>query len=224
MNKQLFFGVVCAFLVLAVVSSASAKWWPFGDDEPRLGPEPTDSRIINAHECKADTTCEVKSLQVTGFSDASKTFVCVGDSGQIVNSPISCVAQNSLVCNGFSLAEVKQIVRESTEQDGVIFREGTPIYRSSFVTVPAGLILEVTTIYNGTAGYADDYIQLRDPVAGTEYQFSATAEGVGTISLAGESYNFNYFGASTISQDDRYVTLNYPQTTGKKALDLSVCF
>ena len=92
MNKQLFFGVVCAVLVLAVVSFASA-WWPFGDDgdgEPQLGPSPG----VNANECRADSTCEAKSVKTDDLIVTSLVgglYVCVGGDidGQLVNKSVT---------------------------------------------------------------------------------------------------------------------------------------
>ncbi|HLC54248.1 MAG TPA: hypothetical protein VJK07_01325 [Candidatus Nanoarchaeia archaeon] len=229
-SPTIYFGVVCAVLVLAVVSFASAKFLWFGDDdgdgEPQFGPAPS----INANECRADSVCEAKSIKtddliVSSLSEGS--YICVGDEidGQLINSPIPCSAKLSDVCERFDANEVKRIVIESTSGDGVAFREGTPVYKSSFVTVPAGLVLDVNDIYNSSSSFGDDYIGLKDPISGEYYIGRATSEGSGAMSIAGETYAFNYFGSAQSSQDDRYITLDYPQSVGQhKVLDLSVCF
>ena len=135
------------------------------------------------------------------------------------------LARSSETCGQFSGEEVARVILETTEGEGVVFREGTPVYKDLFVTIPAGLILKVAEIYNSSSGFADDYIRLQDPTTGMMYSDFATSEGSGSIFITGETYGFNYFGAATSNSEDRYITLDYPQSPGQHhILDLSVCF
>jgi hypothetical protein len=73
-------------------------------------------------------------------------------------------------------------------------------------------LLEVTRITNSTSGYDDDQVELRDVLDSTLTYATITAEGRGNITIGGLSYQLEYRGASTISEQARQVRLLPPYT------------
>ena len=67
MNKINYFalGVLCTVLLGGMFSFASAKWSLFSsnDDNAQLAPS---RALVNAHQCNADATCEMKAAKVDG--------------------------------------------------------------------------------------------------------------------------------------------------------------
>jgi hypothetical protein len=75
-------------------------------------------------------------------------------------------------------------------------------------------ILRVQTITNGSSGFNGDKVTLRDIKTGYNYDVSITAEGVGTVSYEGISYQVNYFASpNTMPYEDRYITIVGPPGT-----------
>ncbi len=104
--------------------------------------------------------------------------------------------------------KIKQLQNAS---NNVTLKEGDRIYRNSYVVLPENL-LKLSQIINQTAGYSTDRVKFIEEFSGQVYDASLTAEGIGTIIVKGIVYNVNYYGASTISEEQRYGTIDFPQT------------
>ncbi|MEK6894062.1 MAG: hypothetical protein AABX10_01215 [Nanoarchaeota archaeon] len=76
-----------------------------------------------------------------------------------------------------------------------------------------GVLIELTDIQNGTTGFADDYIEVRNLVTGATKRGDATSEGSGTIDIAGNSYTFSYI-KNPSSDGGQFVRFNQPDSTG----------
>ncbi len=101
----------------------------------------------------------------------------------------------------------------------IVVLEGAQVYRNEYAVVgnqDEGRLIKVTNIIN-QAGYSNDRVKFTDVLSGEIYQATLTAEGVGTVTIAGKVFDVNYYGAPTISEDLRYVRINYPDSTGANA-------
>lgn len=76
-----------------------------------------------------------------------------------------------------------------------------------------GVLIEVTSIQNGSTGFADDYIEVKNLVTGVTKRGDATSEGSGTIDIAGNSYTFSYIKNAN-SDGGQFVRFNQPDSTG----------
>ncbi|MEK6896686.1 MAG: hypothetical protein AABX12_04485 [Nanoarchaeota archaeon] len=106
MNKQLFFGVVCAVLVLVVVSSASAGWF----DKIRLGPGTSSADVdANAAECTLDDVCEVNGISgptsgrlvVSGGRNSPGTIKL---NAEVIFAKLGSDTSEGYVCNEYASA------------------------------------------------------------------------------------------------------------------------
>lgn len=77
-----------------------------------------------------------------------------------------------------------------------------------------GRLLEVVTINNATTGFDSDKVTLKDVFSGENHDVSLTSEGVGTVSIGGNSYTVNYYGSSTLDSNNRWVRINDPDSSG----------
>ena len=80
-----------------------------------------------------------------------------------------------------------------------------------------GVLIEVTGIQNGTTGFGDDYIEVKNLVTGVTKRGDATSEGSGTIDLAGNSYTFSYVKNSG-SDGGQFVRFNQPDSAGQNMI------
>ncbi len=76
-----------------------------------------------------------------------------------------------------------------------------------------GILIEVTSIQNGSTLFNDDYIEVKNLVTGETKRGEATSEGSGTIDLAGNSYTFSYI-KNPSSDGGQFVRFNQPDSTG----------
>ncbi|MBS3098679.1 hypothetical protein J4462_00545 [Candidatus Pacearchaeota archaeon] len=107
---------------------------------------------------------------------------------------------------------------------GIHLKEGEKVYRNEFFVIPEEFY-EVTSIYNSTMDFADDYVILKEVITGKEREFKATSEGKITgVTMGGKTYTIMYRGASTSPEEDRWIEIEYSQTADHAMMDLSICF
>ncbi len=75
-----------------------------------------------------------------------------------------------------------------------------------------GHLLRLSSITNQTTGYSQDRVRFTDSISGDTYDTSLTAEGTGTLTVGGKTFNVQYSGSSSDSEDDRTVVLDYPDS------------
>jgi hypothetical protein len=97
----------------------------------------------------------------------------------------------------------------------LIVREQSYINESGFAMVgneDEGVLVELTTVTNGTTGYSDDEVKFTnvlDPA--TTYTASITSEGAGTINIEGNSYTLTY-ADNKAGDGSQGVRLNFPDS------------
>ncbi len=109
-----------------------------------------------------------------------------------------------------------QLQLDSDGRNISVFESGA-VYRGEWVVLgnqEEGRLLKVSTITNQTTSYTSDKVRFTDVFSGDTYDATLTAEGVGTVTIAGKVYDVNYYGANSISEDARYVRVNYPDSSG----------
>lgn len=114
-------------------------------------------------------------------------------------------------------------VRLQHDSDGrnITVIENAPIYRNGMVVVgneAEGYLLKLSQITNQSTGYSSDKVKFTDVISGDTYEATLSDEGVGTITIGGKPYDVKYFGAATVSEDERYVRLNYPDSSAGGAV------
>jgi|GEM_PF-4988376 hypothetical protein len=84
-------------------------------------------------------------------------------------------------------------------------------YRDSFVipdsVCDGGLILQLASVDNSTAGYSNDRISFRDVISNEIIDTAFTSEGVGRISRCGKSFDVTLSGDSDRATEEFEVTL-----------------
>jgi hypothetical protein len=106
-------------------------------------------------------------------------------------------------------------VLANDDQDLIRVREGAVINESVFAVVgneEDGRFIELSTFNNVSSGYDNDKIEFTDVFTGNKYSTTITSEGVGTVSIGGNSYGVTYVDSTT--DGAQYVTLNYPDSSG----------
>lgn len=104
----------------------------------------------------------------------------------------------------------------------IIVRELGQINESAFAVVgneEEGVIVELTTLTNGTTGYNDDDVEFTNVITGQKYPGTVTAEGVGTINIEGGAYTFTYID-NKAGDNSQYVRLNFPDSSSAGGLVL----
>lgn len=56
-----------------------------------------------------------------------------------------------------------------------------------------GVLVELSTLTNGTTGYSDDVVEFTNVITNDKYSASLTSEGVGTVNIEGRSYTVTYW-------------------------------
>ena len=98
--------------------------------------------------------------------------------------------------------------------------ERAQTFRNEYLVVGnenTGRLLKVSQITNSTTGHANDKVKFTDVFSGDVYESTLTADGTGTVTVGGQVYSLNYFGASTVSEDTRSIRLNYPASSAATA-------
>ena len=150
---------------------------------------------INAHRCQADGVCETNIVKV-----------------------------NQGLCSEISSEVITKVLDLAKFGRGIHLKEGEKVYRNEFFVIPEEFY-EVTSIYNSTMDFADDYVILKEVITGKEREFKATSEGKITgVTMGGKTYTIMYRGASTSPEEDRWIEIEYSQTADHAMMDLSICF
>jgi len=200
---------------------------------PQLGPK-SDIAVINAHECRADGTCETNSIQsknLEGEKDVG--YSCVDRKGNVYRSEIKCsVYDKSLTrfCSGFNHADIPWQVIDLSTVDRVVFREGERIFdgtNGSFdhVVIP-NHFLKLKTVANDTSRYENSVVNFQDKVTGEDYFAVIKSDGRGEIEFEpGEGiYELTYVDDVAVDGDEHVTFLEYPDTRNGGKMDLSLCF
>ncbi|MEK6858474.1 MAG: hypothetical protein AABX53_01020 [Nanoarchaeota archaeon] len=237
MNKFIVFlaGFVFAAVLFTTFSFASAWQWPWDRDAVQMAPNRTPGTIdpsgpfINAHECRADATCEVNDINVAGTVlmpsmswGANARYMCLRQ-GIMVPSPVPCGARSQADCASFTDEMVNRVVHDATWEDGVVFKEGELVFRHMLVVLQ-GEVLELNRVYNSSVGYDNDEISFINIRTGEEFSVRATSEGKAIVYVGGIDYPLTYSGTHTQPDEDKYVVFDYPRSFAHAKLDFSVCF
>lgn len=97
----------------------------------------------------------------------------------------------------------------------LVMRELGQVNESAFTVVgneDEGVLVELTTLTNGTTGFSDDAVEFTNVITGDKYSGSVTAEGVGTINIEGGSYTFTYLD-NKAGDNSQHVRLNFPDSS-----------
>ncbi len=112
-------------------------------------------------------------------------------------------------------------LQHDTEGKNISVFEAGEVFRNEMLMVgnkDDGRLLKLTQVYNDTGTsanpYSKDKIKFQDVFSGDSYEATITGEGSGTVTIGGKVYNINYFGASSASEDTRYVRVNQPDSSG----------
>src|SRR3989344_4022891 len=114
--------------------------------------------------------------------------------------------------------------RGTVDADGhnITVLEAQRTYRNDYMVVgneDEGFLLKVYQIDNSSSATAtDDTVKFQDVFSGDLIPVSISAEGTGTMTVGGRVFTVNYYGASSISSDLRYVRVNYPDSSGQQAV------
>ncbi len=94
----------------------------------------------------------------------------------------------------------------------IVLKEGEKISGRQYFVIP-GQIIQVISIHNSSSlDPRDDEITFRDGLTGQNYKSNPFFEGSGEVVFGGEKYSFIYRGAYFLSDEEKYVAFNYPQT------------
>jgi hypothetical protein len=74
-------------------------------------------------------------------------------------------------------------------------------------------LLKLSSVTNSTTGTSSDRVEFTDIFSGDTLKTTWTAEGSGTVSVGGKTFNVYLTGASGSSTEDYTVKLNYPDST-----------
>jgi len=88
--------------------------------------------------------------------------------------------------------------------------EGQATYRGEYMVVgneDTGRLLKVYSIVNSSSGYWDDKVTFQDVATGETIDTVITSEGHGMVSIAGKSYNVDYYAPISQSSDLYYITV-----------------
>lgn len=100
--------------------------------------------------------------------------------------------------------------------------EMNPVYDEEYAVVgneDEGYLLRVSQITNQSSGYTDDKVTFVDVISGETYTTATpSSEGSTTVYIGGKSYSVTYNGASTSSQDSRYVRINFQDSSGNDVI------
>jgi hypothetical protein len=99
-------------------------------------------------------------------------------------------------------------------------RELGQINESGFAVVgneDEGVLVELTTLTNGTTAYSSDEVIFTNVITGSTYTGSINAEGTGTINIEGGSYTFTYLD-NKAGDGSQHVRLNYPDSSSSGQL------
>ncbi len=81
-----------------------------------------------------------------------------------------------------------------------------------------GHLVELDNIYNDTGTDAtDDEVKFKDVFSGETYSTQITTEGTGSVEIGGKTYTVTYVD-DTATDDDEYVRLGYPDSSGNNAI------
>lgn len=75
-----------------------------------------------------------------------------------------------------------------------------------------GVLVELTTLTNGTTGYSSDEVVFTNVITGSTYTGSISSEGAGSINIEGGSYTFTYLD-NKAGDGSQHVRLNYPDSS-----------
>jgi hypothetical protein len=78
-----------------------------------------------------------------------------------------------------------------------------------------GYLLKLSSVKNQTTGYSNDYAKFTDVFSGDVLETTWVAEGTGTLTVGGKSYDVLLNGTSAGASDSFGVTLNYPDSSGE---------
>ncbi len=126
----------------------------------------------------------------------------------------ACVVKDRDMCDKLSNNN-KAKIRELQNNDDfrVILNEGEVAFRGDYVVIydteGIGTILKVSEIVNGTANYWDDKVRLRDIASDSSYDATIIGEGIGTFTIKNKKYFVQYFGASYLPADEKYIMLTW---------------
>jgi hypothetical protein len=102
----------------------------------------------------------------------------------------------------------------------IFTNEMAKVNKSAYTVVgneEEGYVVKLRTLSNGTTGFSSDDVVFENAFDSSQtWTGSITAEGVGTISIGGKQYTFNYVYDKTNGVSNaEYVQLNSPDSTGQ---------
>lgn len=110
----------------------------------------------------------------------------------------------------------------ASDRDELIsVREMEAINESYFVVIgneDDGGLYQVMDLANGTTGFSDDRLRLRDAFTGNEVTSYATSEGSGIVTLKGQDYTWTYNFANGGNDAASTVRINYPDSSGNNVV------
>jgi len=118
--------------------------------------------------------------------------------------------------------KMKEVQGLLIDNHTIILKEGEKIHYQDYVVVP-GYLLKVTGVKNGTTSYVNDYVKFTDALTGNVLTTVWSSEGVGIISIGGNSYKVSLSGDSSNATEEYIVKLDYPQTTGTDKMTFNNC-
>jgi len=134
--------------------------------------------------------------------------------------------------DSFGITKELQFIENKTgcmllqpDADGrnITVSEGKTFHKNDYVVVgneEYGRLLKLTTVTNQSNGYGSDKVRFTDVMSGDPYDVSISGEGIGTVPVGGKFYSVTYQGSSSSSEEDRNVTLNYPDSSGAGSMIL----
>ena len=94
------------------------------------------------------------------------------------------------------------------------------IHKNEYVVVgneDEGYLLKVSTVKNATTGTSNDRATFKDVFSSDIYETTWTADGTGTLSVGGKSFDVTMTGNSNNASQDYNIRLNYPDSSGTAA-------
>lgn len=102
-----------------------------------------------------------------------------------------------------------------SDRDFIQVREYAVLNDSTYAVVgneEDGRFIQLTKFTNSSSGYDNDDIEFTDVFSGDKYGTTITAEGTGTVSIGGNTFDVKYVDSTTDGAE--FVTLGYPDSSG----------
>lgn len=183
--------------------------------------------------CIENWTCTNWSACVNG--EQNRTCTDENDCTSLEEKPDEerdCEEELPYPCNLLNNEIIEKVYYLQNESDYQIPFAGEVIYKEQevvnetfgdYLIIP-GAILELKDILNETLGYSEDKVSFYDVIGEQTYESdSASQEGLTILMFKGIEYNVSYHDNKLI-QEDEYITVNFPQTSGDDLMDFADCF